>query len=87
MKRGEFLKSLASLIALPSLLKDFDVTPSIPDVTQGTLNKSFVSSIELLDKREIYSQMDDISFDEMGKIIKTYKPDEYDRLIKYYQNQ
>lgn len=86
MKRGDFLKSLASLIAMPSLLKDFNVQP-VPDVTQGKLNKSFVSSIELLDKRDIYSQMDDISFDEMSKIIARYKPDEYERLIKFYQNQ
>lgn len=78
MKRGSFLKSLATLFIAPSVISKIDIEQVVvpnakPHISIGSINKMYVSAISYLDQREInINIIDDNDFTKIMKSMHKY---------------
>lgn len=81
MKRGNFLKSLFTLIAAPSVISKIDIAEpvarvyplTVSEATQSLLSKKYISAINFLDQRDINFIPAD--YDDIISIMDRCKPE------------
>lgn len=82
MKRSGFLKSLATLIAAPTLIpkieptKEFEHNPKVVFY----VDTKYHNNVEMLRETSDVTDIKDKAFTDIQEIIKRYKPAEYNKL-------